>query len=263
MFEIQSDYIPTGDQPEAIEKLYNGLVNNNKFQTLLGITGSGKTYTMANIIQKYNRPTLILSHNKTLAAQLYNEMKSLFPNNIVEYYVSYYDYFKPESYLPASNTYIAKTLKINHNLEKLRMSAIVSLLTERKDTIIISSVSCIYGIEHPNEFKKSQILLKVGDTINISSIVNRLKDLYYEENNIELKNAQFRLIPNGIDVYVSHDDIIYRLIIKSSKVNEIYRIDPITNSIISSESEFIAFSKRLFSITRSSLKLLLQFGAES
>ena len=257
MFEIESDYTPTGDQPEAIERLYKGLVNNNKFQTLLGITGSGKTYTMANVIKKYNRPTVILSHNKTLAAQLYNEMKSLFPNNIVEYYVSYYDYFKPESYLPATNTYIAKTLKINHNLEKLRMSAIVSLLTERQDIIIISSVSCIYGIEHPNEFKKSQILLKIGDKITIANIVNKLKDLYYEENNIELKNAQYRLIPNGIDIYVSHDDIIYRLIIAASKVKEIYRIDPITNNIISTESEFIAFSKRLFSITRSSLNNVL------
>lgn len=258
MFDLISKYSPTGDQPEAIKRLYNGLVNNNKYQTLLGITGSGKTFTMANIIAKYNRPTLILSHNKTLAAQLYNEIKSLFPNNLVEYYVSYYDYFKPESYLPASNVYIAKTLKINHNLEKLRMSAIVSLLTERTDVIVVSSVSCIYGIEHPSEFKKSRILLRKGDSCDIKEIVDILTDLYYEKGDLELRNGEYRLSLNTIDVYVSHDDFIYRLVVKDGIIDEIFLIDPLSNSIISSQDEFIAFSRRLFSVSRSSLEGVLR-----
>ena len=258
MFDLVSNYKPTGDQPQAIEKLYNGLINNNKFQTLLGITGSGKTFTMANIIAKYNKPTLILSHNKTLAAQLYNEIKSLFPNNLVEYYVSYYDYFKPESYLPASNIYIAKTLKINHNLEKLRMGAIVSLLTERSDVIVVSSVSCIYGIENPIEFKKSRILLNKGDSVDLQDLVSNLDNLYYEKGDLQLTNAQYRLINDGIDVYVSHDDIIFRIILKKGIVVNIYKIDPLSGVIVSEEDEFIVFSKRLFSITRNTLDSILK-----
>lgn len=258
MFDLVSDYKPTGDQPQAIEKLYNGLVNGDSFQTLLGITGSGKTFTMANIIAKYNKPTLILSHNKTLAAQLYNEIKSLFPNNLVEYYVSYYDYFKPESYLPASNIYIAKTLKINHNLEKLRMGAIVSLLTDRTDVIVVSSVSCIYGIENPNEFKKSRILLKIGDIVDLSDLISELNNLYYEKCEFELSNSQYRLFSNGLDIYVSHDDLIFRVIFTNGVVSNIYKIDPLSGAIVSEEKEFIAFSKRLFSITRNTLDDVLK-----
>ena len=262
MFDLVTEYKPTGDQPKAIEDLMKGLNNNEKFQTLLGITGSGKTYTMANVIAKYNKPTLILSHNKTLAAQLYNEMKSLFPNNLVEYYVSYYDYFKPESYLPASNLYIAKTLKINHNLEKLRMGSIVSLLTERNDVIIISSVSCIYGIEDPLEFKKSEMLLKIGDIFNKSKIIDRLDDLYYDKKNEELKHGEYRLFNGGIDIFVSHDDIIFRIISKKIDdkyyISEILRIDPLSNTIICNETECLVFSKRLFSITKDTVEDVLK-----
>ncbi len=257
MFDLVTDYKPTGDQPQAIEKLTSGLDEGSRFQTLLGITGSGKTFTMANIIARYNRPTLILSHNKTLAAQLYNEIKSLFPNNLVEYYVSYYDYFKPESYLPASNVYIAKTLKINHRLEKLRMGAIVSLLTERSDVIVVSSVSCIYGIENPSEFKKSRILLRKGDLIDLKDLVFELDNLYYEKSDIELTNSQYRLLRDGIDVYVSHDDIIFRVIVENGEIVNIYRIDPMSGGIVSEESEFIVFSKMLFSITRGTLDSVL------
>ena len=262
MFDLVTEYKPTGDQPKAIEDLLNGLNNNEKFQTLLGITGSGKTYTMANVIAKYNKPTLILSHNKTLAAQLYNEMKSLFPNNLVEYYVSYYDYFKPESYLPASNLYIAKTLKINHNLEKLRMGSIVSLLTERKDVIIISSVSCIYGIEDPSEFKKSEMLLKLNDIFDKSKIINRLDDLYYDKKNDELKHGEYRIFNGGIDIFVSHDDIIFRVIYKkigkNNVITEILRIDPLSNTVICNETECLVFSKRLFSITKDTVEDVLK-----
>lgn len=262
MFDLVTEYKPTGDQPKAIEDLLKGLNNNERFQTLLGITGSGKTYTMANIIAKYNKPTLILSHNKTLAAQLYNEIKSLFPNNLVEYYVSYYDYFKPESYLPASNLYIAKTLKINHNLEKLRMGAIVSLLTERKDVIIISSVSCIYGIEDPAEFKKSEMLLKVDDIFDKSKIINRLDDLYYDKKDYDLKHGEYRLFNGGIDIFASHDDIIFRIVYKKigkdNVITEILRVDPLSNTVICSESECIVFSKRLFSITKDTVEDVLK-----
>ena len=262
MFDLVTEYKPTGDQPKAIEDLLKGLNNGEKFQTLLGITGSGKTYTMANVIAKYNKPTLILSHNKTLAAQLYNEMKSLFPNNLVEYYVSYYDYFKPESYLPSSNLYIAKTLKINHNLEKLRMGSIVSLLTERKDVIIISSVSCIYGIEDPSEFKKSEMLLKVGDIFDKSKIVVRLDDLYYDKKDEELKHGEYRLFSGGIDIFVSHDDIIFRIIYKKkgkdNVITEILRVDPLSNTVICNETECLVFSKRLFSITKDTVEDVLE-----
>jgi len=262
MFDLVTDYRPTGDQPKAIEDLLKGLNYNERFQTLLGITGSGKTYTMANIIAKYNKPTLILSHNKTLAAQLYNEIKSLFPNNLVEYYVSYYDYFKPESYLPASNLYIAKTLKINHNLEKLRMGAIVSLLTERKDVIIISSVSCIYGIEDPTEFKKSEMLLKIGDIFDKSKIINRLDDLYYDKKDYDLKHGEYRLFNGGIDIFASHDDIIFRIIYKKkgkdNVITEILRVDPLSNTVICNESECLVFSKRLFSITKDTVEDVLK-----
>ena len=257
-FDLVSNYKPTGDQPQSIESLYNGLINNYKFQTLLGITGSGKTFTMANIIAKYNRPTLILSHNKTLAAQLYNEIKSLFPNNLVEYYVSYYDYFKPESYIPSRNVYIAKTLKINRNLEKLRMGAIVSLLTERKDVIIISSVSCIYGIEHPSEFKKSSILINLGESINLLELIGELENLYYEKSELELTNGKYRLISGGIEIFASHDDVIFRVILRDGNISNIYKIDPFSNVIVSEEKEFIIFSKRLFSITKNSLEDVLK-----
>ena len=253
-FKLETQYSATGDQPKAIEKLLLGLRKGEKHQMLLGITGSGKTYTMANIISQYSKPTLILSHNKTLAAQLYNEFKTLFPHNLVEYYVSYYDYYKPESYSPSNDIYIAKTLKINHELEKIRMSTIVSLLSGRKDVIIISSVSCIYGIESPNEFKKNQFLITIGDYISINDIVVNLNNLFYEESKEELKHGQYRIKHNTIDVFVSHEDIIFRFSIEEDHINTILRIDPLSNDVIRHETEASIFSTKLFSISQSTLE---------
>ena len=254
MFELESHYNPTGDQPSAIKKLVDGINHDKRYQILLGITGSGKTYTMANVISQVNKPTLILSHNKTLAAQLYNEMKSLFPNNLVEYYVSYYDYYKPESYIPANNVYIAKTLKINHDLEKLRMGAIVALLRERKDVIVVSSVSCIYGIENPQQFKKAQLLIKVNDTITQDDVVISLDNLFYENKNEELKHGEYRIRRNTVDVFVSHDDIIFRIKFGNNRVESIQRLDPLSGDIICEEAEVVIFSTKLFAVTKDTLE---------
>ena len=258
MFDLLSHYKATGDQPKAIERLVSGLRSGVKYQTLLGITGSGKTYTMANVIAQYDRPTLILSHNKTLAAQLYNELKTLFPNNLVEYYVSYYDYYKPESYLPASNVYIAKTLKINHDLEKLRMGAIVALLTGRRDVIVVSSVSCIYGIESPSQFKNAQLLLKIHDCISLEDIIMALDELFYESHDEELKNGQYRVYGNTIDVFVSHDDFIYRFVIDDCVISRIQKIDPLSGNLICDETEGIVFSTKLFAISKNEMEHSLE-----
>ena len=257
-FELKSQYTPAGDQPKAIESLVEGLNSGKKHQTLLGITGSGKTYTMANIIARYNKPTVILSHNKTLAAQLYNELKVLFPNNLIEYYVSYYDYYKPESYLPADDIYLAKTLKINHELEKIRMSAIVSLLLERRDVIIISSVSCIYGIENPQQFKENQLLIRKGQVTTLDDIKGRIDGLFYEEKKEELKHGQYRIKNNTIDIFASHADIIFRITINNNIVDKIESIDPLSNCSIKEESEIAIFSTKLFAITKSTLEASLK-----
>ena len=193
MFELHSNFPPRGDQQKAIESLVEGLKENNQFQTLLGITGSGKTFTIANVVKQYGKPTLILSHNKTLAAQLFNELKSLFPNNLVEYYVSYYDFFKPESYNPASNVYLAKTLKINNDLEKLRMGAIYALLSGRNDVIVVASVSCIYGVENPEEFKNAQIKITIGEVVDKKDFIFKLEELFYEKKEDELKDQSSEL----------------------------------------------------------------------
>ena len=179
-FELSSDFSPTGDQPKAINQLISGLNNNEKHQVLLGVTGSGKTFTMANVIDKFNKPTLIISHNKTLAAQLYGELKSFFPRNCVEYFISYYDYYQPEAYIPTTNVYIEKDLSINQQIEKLRLSATSSLLSGRSDVIVVASVSCIYGIGNPDDFGNNVINLKVGQKIRLKELLFDLVDILYE-----------------------------------------------------------------------------------
>ncbi|MFZ6001365.1 MAG: DEAD/DEAH box helicase family protein, partial [Bacteroidota bacterium] len=192
-FKINSEFVPTGDQPRAIEQLVTGLESGEPHQTLLGVTGSGKTFTMANVVAKVNRPSIVLCHNKTLAAQLYGEFKSFFPENAVEYFISYYDYYQPEAYIPTSNLYIEKDLSINEEIEKLRLSATSSLLTGRRDVIVIASVSCIYGIGNPEEFGNNRIVLKVGELIARNKLLFALVDILYHRTEAEFKRGSFRV----------------------------------------------------------------------
>ena len=211
MYKLQSLYRPTGDQPEAIRQLTDSLRNGAPAQTLLGVTGSGKTFTIANVISEINRPTLILSHNKTLAAQLYSEMRQFFPNNAVEYFVSYYDYYQPEAYIPSTDTYIEKDLSINEEIDRLRLSAISSLLSGRKDVIVVSSVSCLYGIGNPQDFSQSCISITKGITQEMSKLLNSLVDSQYIRNDNELTRGRFRVKGDTVDVALAYTDYILRI----------------------------------------------------
>ncbi|NCB98496.1 MAG: excinuclease ABC subunit B, partial [Bacteroidia bacterium] len=205
-FELKSDYRPTGDQPAAIDELCEHLNEGVEAVTLLGVTGSGKTFTMANVIERLQRPALILSHNKTLAAQLYGEFKEFFPNNAVEYFVSYYDYYQPEAYMPTTDTYIEKDLSINDEIEKLRLSASSALLSGRKDVIVISSVSCLYGIGNPEDFHSNTIKLKRGQKISRSKLLYALVDSQYSRNEAEFKRGVFRVKGDTVDIYPAYSD---------------------------------------------------------
>ena len=201
-FDLVSEYKPTGDQPEAIRQIVEGFNTTSDFQTLLGVTGSGKTFTMANVIKELKRPTLVLSHNKTLAAQLYGEFKQFFPNNAVEYFVSYYDYYQPEAYLPVTDTFIEKDLSINDEIEKLRLSATSALLSGRKDVLIVSSVSCIYGIGNPQEFQNGIIRLKKGETISRNKFLGKLVENLYSRNDTAPERGNFRVKGDTVDVFL-------------------------------------------------------------
>ncbi|MFT4526655.1 MAG: excinuclease ABC subunit B [Bacteroidia bacterium] len=229
-FKIHSDYAPMGDQPEAIKQLVAGVESGEKSQTLLGVTGSGKTFTMANVIAETNRPTLILSHNKTLAAQLFGEFKQYFPDNAVEYYVSYYDYYQPEAYLPVTDTFIEKDLSINEEVEKHRLSAASSLLSGRRDVIVVSSVSCIYGIGNPTDFKKNIIELKVGDRIARNTLLHNLVGSLYARTMTAMDRGQFRVKGDTIDVFLAYADHAYRIILFDDEVEELKRIHPLTGN---------------------------------
>ena len=200
-FNVVSDYKPTGDQPEAIKQLVEGIENGERFQTLLGVTGSGKTFTMANVIKEVQRPTLLLSHNKTLAAQLYSEMKQFFPNNAVEYFVSYYDYYQPEAYLPTTDTYIEKDLSINEDIEKLRLSATSALLSGRRDVVVVSSVSCLYGIGNPEDFHANVTKVKVGDEISRNALLYNFVEALYSRSEVEFKRGNFRVKGDTVDIF--------------------------------------------------------------
>ena len=226
MFELKSTYSPTGDQPEAINKLLNGLKKKIKSQCLLGVTGSGKTFTMANVIEKHNTPTLILCHNKTLAAQLYEEFKTFFPNNAVEYFVSYYDYYQPEAYLPATNTYIEKDLSINKEIEKLRISTTTSLLSGRKDVIVISSVSCIYGLGNPSFFKEKSIQLNKNLHFSRKKLIICLIDaLYTRTENTILQHGEFKVVGDTIIIHPSNADVHYKIIFWGNEIERIQQIN--------------------------------------
>ena len=231
-FKLVSSFKPTGAQPTAIKELSKGINNDQKYQTLLGVTGSGKTFTIANVIKETNKPTLILSHNKTLAAQLYGEFKQFFPDNAVEYFVSYYDYYQPEAYLPVTDTYIEKDLAINDEIEKLRLSATSALLSGRRDVIVVSSVSCIYGIGNPNEFEKSIIPIQVGDVISRNKFLFKLVENLYSRAGDEFKRGTFRAKGDTIDIFLAYADYALRVIFWGDEIEEIATIDPENNDVL-------------------------------
>jgi excinuclease ABC subunit B len=245
-FQLISDYSPTGDQPVAIEQLVKGVLIGSEYQTLLGVTGSGKTFTIANVIKEVTKPTLILSHNKTLAAQLYGEFKQFFPNNAVEYFVSYYDYYQPEAYLPVTGTYIEKDLAVNDELEKLRLSATSALLSGRKDVIVISSVSCLYGIGNPNEFKNSIQYLKKGEKYSRNKFLLRLVENLYSRSLEDFKRGTFRVKGDTIDVYLAYADYAIRFDFWGDELENIYSIDPLTSTKIESLEEINLYPANIF-----------------
>lgn len=231
-FEIVSDFTPTGDQPDAIQTLVDGLNDGEKYQTLLGVTGSGKTFTVANVVEQVQKPTLVLAHNKTLAAQLYSEFKQFFPHNAVEYFVSYYDYYQPEAYLPTSGTYIEKDLSINEEIEKLRLSTTSSLLSGRRDVIVVASVSCLYGIGNPVEFQKNVIHLEQGQIISRTKLLHMLVQSLYSRTEAEFHNGRFRIKGDTVDVYPGYADDAYRIHFFGDEIEEIEAFNPDTNEVI-------------------------------
>jgi len=245
-FKITSRFSPTGDQPQAIQQLTDGILQGEESQVLLGVTGSGKTFTMANVIANIGRPTLILSHNKTLAAQLYEEMKSFFPDNAVEYYVSYYDYYQPEAYLPSSDTYIEKDLAINEDIDKLRLSAVTALLSGRKDVIVVSSVSCIYGMGGPTAMANSIISIKRGQTLDRNEFLRRLVDALYLRNDIELKRGNFRVKGDTVDVWMAYSDNLLRITWWDDEIDSIEELDSVTCQRIASFDEYHVYPANLF-----------------
>lgn len=245
-FKITSKFAPTGDQPEAINQLTDGIRQGDRAQVLLGVTGSGKTFTMANVIANIGRPTLILSHNKTLAAQLYEEMKSFFPNNAVEYYVSYYDYYQPEAYLPSSDTYIEKDLAINEDIDKLRLSAVSALLSGRKDVIVVSSVSCIYGMGGPTAMANSIINVKRGQTVDRNDFLRKLVDALYLRNDIELKRGCFRVKGDTVDVSMAYSDNLLRITWWDDEIDSIEELDSVTYQRIASFDDYQIYPANLF-----------------
>lgn len=245
-FDLQSDYRPTGDQPEAINQLVEGIRAGEKYQTLLGVTGSGKTFTMANVISRVKRPTLILSHNKTLAAQLYSEFKSFFPENSVQYFVSYYDYYQPEAYIPSSDKYIEKDLMINDKIEKLRLSTTAALLSGRRDIVVVSSVSCIYGMGNPEDFDQCVVRISTGQKISRNALMRRLVDSLYSRTETELASGQFRVKGDTIDIMLSFEDIQLRVIFWGDEIETIQTIDPDSGYVLTTVDGFNIYPANIF-----------------
>ena len=226
-FELVSPYQPQGDQPQAIRELTEGIKRGDPFQTLLGVTGSGKTFTIANVIAELDRPALVMSHNKTLAAQLYGELRGYFPNNAVEYFVSYYDYYQPEAYRPSTDTYIEKEIDINEEIDRLRLKAMASLL-ERRDTIIVATVSCIYGLGSPKLFQSQRLTVKVGERVERDDILRRLIDIYYSRNDLELKRGCFRVRGDVIEIVPAAEDLAIRIELFGDEVEAITILDSVS-----------------------------------
>ena len=259
-FSLSSQFKPTGDQPEAIRLLTEGLKEGLPAQVLLGVTGSGKTFTMANVIQNMNRPTLILSHNKTLAHQLYTEMKGFFPNNAVEYYVSYYDYYQPEAYLPATDTYIEKDLAINEEVDRLRLAATSALLSGRKDVVVVSSVSCIYGMGSPMDFSENIQIIKRGQSLDQNVFIRKIVDSLYVRNDIELTRGHFRVKGENVDIYLAYDEKVVRVNFAWDEIESITEIDPLTGYVLSHFEEYRIYPANLFMTskerTQTAIKLI-------
>lgn len=245
-FEINSPYKPTGDQPQAIRKLTEGVMQGLPGQVLLGVTGSGKTFTIANVLANVNRPTLVLSHNKTLAAQLYGEFKSFFPNNCVEYYVSYYDYYQPEAYIPSTDTYIEKDLDINEEIDKLRLRALSALLSGRRDVIVVSSVSCIYGMGNPSAFYENVVSIKCGETVERDKLLKQLVDNLYVRNDFAPESGQFRVKGENVDVMLAYSEEMVRISFWGDEITEIEERDPASGELISSYEEYKIYPANLF-----------------
>jgi excinuclease ABC subunit B len=252
-FKLSSEYEPTGDQPQAIRQLVEGLERGEPHQTLLGVTGSGKTFTIANVVAQVNRPTLVLSHNKTLAAQLYGEFKNFFPDNAVEYFISYYDYYQPEAYIPSSNLYIEKDLSINEEIEKLRLSASSSLLTGRRDVLVVASVSCIYGIGNPDDFGQNVIKLTVGESIARNRLLFALVDILYHRTEAEFKRGTFRVKGDTVDIFLAYADYALRIYFFGDEIESIQRIDPVSGKKLSDEKMVTIFPANLFVTGKESL----------
>ena len=253
-FNLKSDFSPTGDQPEAIADLVQGINDGIAAQTLLGVTGSGKTFTVANVIEKVERPTLILSHNKTLAAQLYQEFKTFFPDNAVEYFVSYYDYYQPEAYLPSSDTYIEKDLSINDDIEKLRLSTTTSLLSGRKDIIVVSSVSCIYGIGNPVNFSNSIVTIEVGQKIARNLFLRQLVDNLYSRTTTDLKRGNFRVVGDTVDIHLAYADFGIRITFWGDEIDSIGILDLVNNKILENQDQYIIYPANIFVTDKEDVK---------
>ncbi len=252
-FKLITDFTPGGDQPTAIHDLVKGLNDNEKYQTLLGVTGSGKTFTIANVIAQTQRPTLILSHNKTLAAQLYSEFKQFFPENLVEYFVSYYDYYQPEAYLPVTNTYIEKDLSINKEIEKLRLAATSALLSGRRDVIVVASISCIYGIGNPQEFHKSIIPIHVGMKLSRQSFLYKLVESLYSRTNAELERGMFRVKGDTVDIFLAYADYALRVVFFGNEIESIKMLDPVLGKTSTSFDQTTIFPANLFVTSKETL----------
>ena len=253
-FEINSPFKPTGDQPQAIKQLVDGLNSGQQYQTLLGVTGSGKTFTIANMLEQAQRPALILSHNKTLAAQLYSEFKEFFPNNAVEYFDSYYDYYQPEAYIPVTDTYIEKDLSINDEIEKLRLHTTSSLLSGRRDVIVVSSVSCLYGIGNPDDFYSNSISVKVGENVGRNQLLRRLVDALYSRNEVDFSRGTFRVKGDTVDVYLAYGDAAYRLMFWGDEIDKIEVFDPLNGSVIDRPEQVSIYPANIFVTTQSRIQ---------
>ena len=252
-FQLEAPYQATGDQPEAIKALVHGLEHGEANQTLLGVTGSGKTFTIANVVAQCQKPTLILSHNKTLAAQLYGEFKGFFPNNAVEYFISYYDYYQPEAFIASTGTYIEKDLSINQEIEKLRLATTSALMSGRRDIIVVASVSCIYGMGNPEEYKNSIVRIGVGDLISRNQFLFRLVEILYARTEGEFLRGTFRVKGDTVDIFLAYADFGYRLVFFGDEIEEIHRIDPWTGKTLGAESRVAIFPANLFVTGRETL----------
>jgi len=258
-FKLISPFRPTGDQPEAIKQLVAGLHADVPFQTLLGVTGSGKTFTIANVVEQVQRPTLILSHNKTLAAQLYGEFKAFFPENAVEYFVSYYDYYQPEAYLPISDTYIEKDLSINQEIEKLRLATTSALLSGRRDVLVVSSVSCIYGIGNPEDFTSNVIEISRGQKVVRNDFLRTLVDVLYSRNEIELNRGNFRVKGDTVDIFLAYADFVLRVVFWGDEIEEIQTVDPINFNVIESFDAYKIYPASIFVTTKERIAQATQY----